>query len=85
MLVTEQFSERTISHMDIALERACSRLPEAFAHHGARKFVAERIVECAKIRTQTLGGLTEAARRAVAELVMRERDLTLPDEHGLSA
>jgi len=30
--------------------------------------VAERIVECASKHTQTLGGLTEAGRRAVAEL-----------------
>jgi hypothetical protein len=38
------------------------------AGHSARKFVAEKIIECAKQHTHTLGGLTEAARRAVAEL-----------------
>lgn len=43
-------------------------MPLAFEGHPARKFVAERIVECASKQTQTLGGLTEAGRRAVAEL-----------------
>src|ERR1700750_1802588 len=79
MLITEQFSERTISRMDVALERACMTLPETFVHHGARAFVAERIVECAKARTQTLDGLTETGKRAVAELVMRERGMILAD------
>jgi hypothetical protein len=83
MLITEQFSERTISRMDIALERACGMLPESLAHHASRKFIAEKIVECAKAHTQTLGGLTEAGRRAVAELVMREEGPTLAKEDGL--
>lgn len=43
-------------------------MPLAFEGHPARKFVAEKIVECANKHTQTLGGLTEAGRRAVAEL-----------------
>jgi len=85
MLISEQFSDRTISHMDMALERACRALPEAFAYHLSRKFVAEKIVECAKLHTQTLGGLTEAGRRAVAELVMRERALRLAKDNGLPA
>jgi hypothetical protein len=54
--------------MDVALDRACRLLPEKMADHSARKFVAEKIIECAKQHTHTLGGLTEAARRAVAEL-----------------
>ncbi|MCK1393972.1 hypothetical protein [Bradyrhizobium sp. 1] len=85
MLIAEQFSERTISYMDMALESACMALPTTFAHHSARKVVAEKIVECAKVRRQTLGELTEAGRRAVAELVMREKGLTVADAHGLSA
>ena len=68
MLLSEKFSERTISNMDVALERACRLLPVAFEAHPARNFVAEKIVECASLHTQTLGGLTEAGRRAVAEL-----------------
>jgi hypothetical protein len=68
MLLKEEFSERVIANMDVALERACKLMPEILVAHNARKYVAERIVECAKTHTQTLGGLTEAGRRAVAEL-----------------
>ncbi|UPK31384.1 hypothetical protein [Bradyrhizobium sp. 195] len=85
MLITEQFSERTISRMDMALESACRILPETLAHHGARTYVAERIVECARSHTQSLDALTEAGKRAVAELAMLERGVTLDDEPGLSA
>jgi hypothetical protein len=86
MLIAEQFNERTISRMEAALERACMTLPETFTHHDARTFVAERIAECARSDTQTLDGLTEAGKRAVAELLTRGRAVTLvADERGLSA
>jgi hypothetical protein len=68
MLLSEKFNERTIANMDVALERACRLMPVAFEAHPARKFVAKKIVECASLHTQTPGGLTEAGRRAVAEL-----------------
>jgi hypothetical protein len=71
-MITEQFSERTIAHMEMALEQACRMVPEKFSHHSPRRFVAEKIVECATVHTQDVRGLTEAGRRAVAELVMRE-------------
>ena len=69
-MLKQEFSERVIANMDVALERACKLMPEVLASHGARKYVAEKIVECAKSHTQTLGGLTEAGRRAVAELAV---------------
>lgn len=69
MMISEEFNARTISNMDVALERACNTMPNLLAQHPARKYVAEKIVECAKTHTQTLDGLTEAGRRAVAELV----------------
>jgi len=81
-MITEQFSERTISHMEMALDQACRMVPEKFAHHRSRRFVAEKIVECATVHTQNLRGLTEAGRRAVAELVTRETGLTIADENG---
>jgi hypothetical protein len=67
-MIADEFSERAIANMDVALERACRLLPLKMAEHKARKFVAQKIIECAKSYTQTLGGLTEAGRRAVAEL-----------------
>jgi hypothetical protein len=68
MLLKDEFGERTISHMDVALERACKLMPDILESHKARKYVAQKIVECAKTHTTTLAGLTEAGRRAVAEL-----------------
>ena len=67
-MLREEFSERTAANMDVALERACKLMPEVLASHVARKFVAEKIVRCAKTHTQTLGGLIEAGKLAVAEL-----------------
>src|SRR3954471_5326953 len=67
-MIADEFDERVVANMDVALDRACRLLPEKMANHSARKFVAEKIIECAKQHTHTLGGLTEAARRAVAEL-----------------
>ena len=67
-MIADEFDERTVANMDVALERACQHLPPQLAGHKGRKFVAEKIVECAKKHTQTLGGLTEAGRRAAAEL-----------------
>ena len=64
----KEFGERTIANMDVALERASKLMPDVLVAHAARKYVAEKIVECAKTHTQTLSGLTEAGRRAVAEL-----------------
>jgi hypothetical protein len=39
------------------------------AEHETRKFVAEKIIECARNGNQTLAGLTEVGRRAVRELM----------------
>lgn len=68
-LVTQEFSARTIARMDVALERACRLLPDEMAGYASRKFVAERIVRCARTRTLRLAGMTEAARQAAADLV----------------
>lgn len=43
-------------------------MPLALEGHAARKFVAEKIVECASKHTQTLGGSIEAGGLAVAIL-----------------
>jgi hypothetical protein len=63
-MITQEFDKKTIAKMDLALERACRYLPD----HDARRFVAKRIIECATAHTQTLAGLTEAGRQAVADL-----------------
>ena len=57
--------QEMVAKMGLALERACRFLPNDGGN--VRKFVAERVVHCAKNHTQTLAGLTEAARQAVAD------------------
>ena len=44
-MITDEFDERVIANMDVALDRACRLLPEKMADYSARKFVAEKIIE----------------------------------------
>lgn len=71
MLLSERFSERMLSHMDAALERACNLVPDIMSAYPARKYVAEKIVFCASHHSQTVERLTAAGRRAVAELALK--------------
>lgn len=70
MLLSEEFSERTLSQMDMALDRVCALMPEVMESHAARRHVAERIIDCAKHDTREIDGLIAAGRRAVAELAI---------------
>jgi urease gamma subunit len=67
-MITDEFNKKTLAIMDLALERACRFLPLGLPEHETRKFVAEKIVECARNGNQTLVGLTEVGRQAVREL-----------------
>jgi hypothetical protein len=37
MLLKEEFCERTIANMDVAVERSCELMPEVLVSHKARK------------------------------------------------
>lgn len=63
-MITDDFDERTIANMEVALDRACERFPKQLATHDARKHIAARILERATGGDRTLKGLTEAAIRA---------------------
>jgi hypothetical protein len=65
-MISDQFDERTIANMEVALARACDRFPTELAHHVARKRVAARILERAARGERTLKGFTEAAITAAA-------------------
>ena len=65
-MITDDFDERTIANMEVALDRACERFPKQLATHEARKHVAARILERATGGDRTLKGLTEAAIIAAA-------------------
>jgi hypothetical protein len=60
-MITEDFDERTIANMEVALDRACERFPKQLATHEARKRIAARILQRAAQGERTLKGLTEAA------------------------
>lgn len=69
-MIADSFSPRTIANMEVALERACSKLSIEREVHGARRFVAVRILECAESGDETLGGLTQAALSAACEFAI---------------
>lgn len=58
--------------MEIALERACRFLPTRLDEDKTRKAVAGIIIKCAREKTATLAGITEAARKAIAFLFTDE-------------
>ena len=65
-MIAESFGERTIAHMEIALDRVCTNLPQG-GDHEARRKIARAILACAKSGDVTLNGLTAAARRAAGK------------------
>jgi hypothetical protein len=65
-MITDDFDERTIANMEVALDRVCERFPKQLATHEARKHIAARILERATAGDRTLKGLTEAAIGAAA-------------------
>lgn len=67
-MISDEFDKKTLAIMELALERAGRFLPLGLPEHETRKFVAEKIIECARNGNQTLAGLTEVGRRAVHEL-----------------
>lgn len=71
-MITDDFDERTIANMEIALERACARFPHQLATHAARKRIAAQILARATRGDRTLKALTEAALVAAAVLDSRK-------------
>jgi hypothetical protein len=71
-MITDDFDERTIANMEVALDRACERFPQQLAAHEARKRVAARILECARGGERTLKGLTDAAVMAATVISSRK-------------
>jgi hypothetical protein len=65
-VIADQFNERTIANMEVALARACDRYPKELARHAERKRVAAKILERAASGERTLKGFTDAAITAAA-------------------
>ena len=71
-MITDDFDERTIANMEVALDRACERFPKQLATHEARKRIATRILQRATRGERTLKGLTDAAILAATVISSRK-------------
>ena len=67
-MITDSFEPRTLANMEVALERACSRLTEGSEQHEFRSHIAHSILACAQRGDITLGRLTDAAMAAAMRL-----------------
>jgi hypothetical protein len=56
-MITDDFDERTVAKMQVALNRAC--FPRDLASHEARKRIAAKLLERARRGERTLKGFTE--------------------------
>lgn len=69
-MIVESFDSRTLAAMDFALERACETLAVG-GKHETRRYIARKILACARRGDTTLVGLTEAGRLAASEVGAR--------------
>ena len=67
----DEFDHRTMAHMDIVLEESCRELRHG-GDHESRKFVAERLMACARDGHATQDQLRAAAHEALRELIGRK-------------
>jgi hypothetical protein len=65
------FSERIQANMNVVLEQVCRELPNG-GHHEERKYIAERLIDCARGGGTRLGELEIAARRALLDLTHKK-------------
>jgi hypothetical protein len=75
-MIVEYFDRRTMTAMEVALEKACEGWPNG-GKHGFRKRVAQSIIRCAKIGNTSLDALTQAGERALAHLPQSRRSAKL--------
>lgn len=65
-----QLDERTMANLDVVLEEICRSLPHG-GDHELRKAIAQKLLDSALQGNRTLGGLTDVARAALAEMTKR--------------
>jgi hypothetical protein len=82
-MITDDFNDRTIANMEVALDRACERFPKQLATHEARKRIAARILESARRGERSLKGLTDVAMLAATLISSRKIRSHHPHLNGL--
>jgi hypothetical protein len=68
--IMSEFRDRIQANMDVTLEQVCRELPNGGCHEE-RKYIAERMIECARGGGTTLGELDAVARRALLNLTQK--------------
>jgi hypothetical protein len=66
-LIADRFDSRTLADMEAALERACGTLPSG-EEYAARRYIANKILACARRGNVSLKALTAAGQIAASEL-----------------
>ena len=69
-MLFDSFGERLRADMEVALERACDRLPQGTDTHEVRREVALAIMSAARSGSTSLTKLTYAAEKALKELCL---------------
>jgi hypothetical protein len=77
-MITDDFDDRTIANMEVALDRACERFPKQPASHEARKRVAAKILQRAAQGERTLKAFTEAAISATTAIHLKKPRVAAP-------
>jgi hypothetical protein len=67
----DEFDDHARANMDVALEEVCQEMTHG-GDHASRRFIAERLIECAREGRSSLTELNSVARRALLELVNRK-------------
>jgi hypothetical protein len=72
-MIAESFDSRTLASMEVALDRACRLLDSGAEQHRTRRYIASKILACARQGDTSLVGLTEAGRIAAGEICARAK------------
>jgi hypothetical protein len=67
----DEFDDRTRANMDMVLEQICQEMQHG-GDHESRRFIAERLIECAREGRTSLTEFNSVARRALLELTNRK-------------
>jgi hypothetical protein len=67
-MITDHFGAKTLAIMEHALDEACKLMPAGGERHDDRRYIADRILECAERGDTSLHALSEAGRGAAGEL-----------------
>jgi hypothetical protein len=74
-MILERFDRKTLTKMEIALERACHLVSTGNQKHRSRRYIAKRIISCASGGNRDLDSLTAAAIAAAEKLNTSRRSV----------